>query len=174
MLLSGSGTYLLVAISAAIASYVLAHRKGLNAVGWAWASLFLIVPGVILPFVNTRRAPRSPAGISDDNWRALLAYDPGIKAAAARLAPFGAPALDDLRRAWESVPHQDALPDMVSDIEARWSAHTSAGLTHVEVRDGVAVLQDATGRYHVGGRQTADLATARLMATASARRARKT
>lgn len=136
MLLPASGTYFLVAITAALASYVVAHRKGLNAVGWAWASLFLLVPAVILPFVRTRRASAPPAGIPDANWHALLAYDPEIKAAAARLAPFGAPALDDLRRAWEAVPNKGALPEMVSDIEARWSVRASAGLTHVETRDG--------------------------------------
>ncbi|MCJ2007961.1 hypothetical protein [Methylobacterium sp. J-092] len=172
MLLSASGNYLLVALIAAAASYVLAHRKGLNAVGWAWASLFLIVPALILPFVRTRQTSASSAGIPDANWYALLAYDPEIKAAVARLALFGAPAVDDLRRAWDAVPNKDALPEMVSDIEARWSAYASAGLTHVETRDGVAVLQDAVGRYHVDGRQTADLGNARLLASAGARRAR--
>ena len=172
MLLSASSTYLCIALIAAAASYVLAHRKGRNAVGWAWAALFLIVPALILPFVRARRAPASSPVIPDESWHALLTYDPEIKAAAARLAPFGAPALAELRRAWEAVPDRRALPAIVSDIEARWSAQAGAGLTHVETRDGVAVLQDAAGQYHVGGRQTVDLATARLRASANARRAR--
>lgn len=170
MLLSATGSYFLVALIAGVAGYVIAHRKGLNAVGWGWASLLLIVPAVILPFVRPRRALDRPQAVPDETWHALLAYDPAIKAAAARLARFGAPAMEELRQAWATVPDKAALPDMVTTIEARWSALAGAGLMHVETRDGVAVLQDGAGRYHVAGRQTADLATARLMASANARR----
>lgn len=172
MLFSASGTYVFIALLAAAASYVMAHRKGLNADGWAWATLFLIVPVAILPFVRSRRATGPATTLPDEGWNALLTYDPEIKAAAARVSPFGSAALDELRQVWRAVPDKRALPAMVSDVEARWSAQASAGLTHVETKDGVAVLQDAAGRYYVGGRQTADLATARLMAAASARRSR--
>lgn len=171
MLLSATGSYFLVALIAGVAGYVIAHRKDLNAVGWGWASLLLIVPAVILPFVHPRRAPDRPQAVPDETWQALLAYDPAFKAAA-RLAPFGAPAMEELRQAWTTVPDKAALPDMVTTIEARWAAHADAGLIHVETRDGVAVLRDGASRYHVAGRQTADLATARLMASAGARRAR--
>lgn len=172
MLLSASGAYFLVALIAAVVSYIVAHRKGLNAVGWAWASLLLIVPAAILPFVHSRPKPERSRGVPDETWQALLAYDPDFKATVVQLAPYGAPALDELRQAWAVVPDKGALPAMVSAIEARWSGYTAAGLTHIETRDGVAVLQDAAGRYHVGERQTADLGTARLIASASARRAR--
>lgn len=170
MLLSATGSYFLVALIAGVAGYVIAHRKGLNAVGWGWASLLLIVPAVILPFVRPRQAPDRSQAVPDETWHALLAYDPAFKAAAARLAPFGAPAMAELRQVWAMVPDKAALSDMVTAIEARWAAHAGAGLIHVETRDGVAVLRDAAGRYHVAGRQTADLATARLMASACARR----
>ncbi len=172
MLLSASGAYFLVALIAAAVSYVVAHRKGLNAVGWAWASLLLLVPAAILPFVPSRHKPERSSGVPDETWQALLAYDPDIKTAAGQIAPYGAPALDELRRAWAAVPDKGALPSMVSAIEARWSGYTAAGLTHVETQDGVAVLRDAAGHYHVGERQTGDLRTARLIASASARRAR--
>ncbi|AWB25703.1 MULTISPECIES: hypothetical protein [Methylobacterium] len=172
MLLSASGAYFLVALIAAAVSYVVAHRKGLNAVGWAWASLLLLVPAAILPFVPSRQRPERSSGVPDETWQALLAYDPDIKAAAGQLAPYGAPGLDELRRAWAAVPDKGALPAMVSAIEARWSGYTAAGLTYVETQDGVAVLRDAAGHYHVGERQTGDLRTARLIASASARRAR--
>ncbi|MGX7705162.1 hypothetical protein [Methylobacterium sp. Gmos1] len=172
MLLSASGAYFLVALIAAVVSYIVAHRKGLNAVGWAWASLLLIVPAAILPFVRSRQKPEQSSGVPHETWRALLAYDPDFKATVVQLAPYGAPALDELRRAWAAVPDKGALPAMVSAIEARWSGYTAAGLTHIETRNGVAVLQDAAGRYHVGERQTADLGTARLIASANVRRAR--
>lgn len=172
MLLSASGAYFFVALIAATVSYVVAHRKGLNAVGWAWASLLLLVPAAILPFVPSRQRPERSSSVPNETWQALLAYDPDIKAAAGRLALYGAPALDELRRAWAAVPEKGALPAMVSAIEARWSGYTAAGLTHVETQDGVAVLRDAAGLYHVGGRQTGDLGTARLIASASARRTR--
>jgi hypothetical protein len=168
MLFPASGTYVLVALLAA-ASYVMAHRKGLNAVGWAWATLFLIVPVVILPFVRSRRAPKPATARPDEGWNALLTYDPEIKGAAARLAPFGSVALDELRQVWRAVPDKRALPEMVSAIEARWAAQVEAGLAHVETRDGIAVLRDGSGRYHVGKRTTGDLATARLLAAAEAR-----
>ncbi|CAA2158524.1 hypothetical protein MBRA_03793 [Methylobacterium brachiatum] len=170
MLFSASGTYALVALLAAAASYVMAHRKGLNAVGWAWAALFLIIPAAILPFVRSRRAPNPETARPDEGWDALLAYDPEIKGAAARLAPFGSAALDELRQVWRAVPDKLALPEMVSAIEARWAQRAEAGLAHVETRDGIAVLRDGSGRYHVGVRTTGDLATARLLAAADARR----
>ena len=172
MLLSASGAYFFVALIAAAVSYVVAHRKGLNAVAWAWASLLLLVPAAILPFVPSRQRPERSSGILDETWQALLAYDPDIKAAAGQLAPYGAPALDELRRAWAAVPDKGALPSMVSAIETRWSGYTAAGLMYLETQDGVAVLRDAAGHYHVGERQTGDLRTARLIASASARRAR--
>jgi hypothetical protein len=75
-----------------------------------------------------------------------------------------------LRRTWGAVPEKRALPEMVSAIEARWAAQAEAGLVHVETRDGIAVLRDESGRYHVGERITGDLATARLLASAEARR----
>ncbi|CAA2159887.1 hypothetical protein MBRA_05067 [Methylobacterium brachiatum] len=170
MLFSASGTYVLVALLAAAAGYVMAHRKGLNAVGWAWTTLFLIVPVVILPFVRGRRATGPATALPDEGWNALLAYDPEIKTAAARLRPLDSVALDELRRAWRAVPDKRALPETVSAIEARWAARAEAGLAHVETRDGIAVLRDESGQYHVGERTTGDLATARLLASAEARR----
>ncbi len=172
MLLSASGAYFLVALIAAAVSYVVAHRKGLNAVGWAWASLLLLVPAAILPFVPSRQRPERSSGLPDETWQALLAYDPDIKAAVGRLSPYGAPALDELRRAWAAVPDKGALPSMVSAIEARWSGYTAAGLTHVETQDGVCGAAGRSGALSRRRASTGDLRTARLIASASARRAR--
>ena len=99
MLLSSTGSYILGALIAGVAGYVMAHRKGLNAVGWGWASLLLIVPAVILPFVRSRRASDQSQTVLDETWHALLAYDPAFKAAAVQLAPFGAPTTEELRQA---------------------------------------------------------------------------
>ncbi len=150
----------------------MAHRKGLNAVAWAWASLLLLVPAAILPFVPSRQRPERSSSVPDETWQALLAYDPDFKAAAGQLAPYGAPALDELRRTWAAVRDKAALRRWSRAIEERWSGYTAAGLMYVETQDGVAVLRDAAGHYHVGERQTGDLRTARLIASASARRAR--
>ena len=95
MLFSASRTYFVIALIAAAASYVMAHRKGLNAPGWAWGSLFFVFPVVILPFVRSRRALPPPE--LDDRWQSLSIYDPEIKAAISQLTPLGLPAIEDLR-----------------------------------------------------------------------------
>lgn len=169
-----SGTYFLAVVVAAMVAYVLAHRKGLNAPGWAWATLFLIVPVLLLPFVKSRLPEATPTGDLGARWDALAAYDPDVKAAVARLAPLGegAGAGDELRRLYGQVQDKAALPAIVVDLERKWAGYAALGLAKCETRAGVDILRDAQGLYHVAGRQSGDLRTARAMATAAARRAR--
>ncbi|WP_245930807.1 hypothetical protein [Methylobacterium radiodurans] len=75
--------------------------------------------------------------------------------------------LNAVGRGWAELPTIGMLPTMVADVEARWAANASPSFTHVEAREGGAVMGDAGGQYHVGERDIDDLAAA-----ASARRAR--
>lgn len=68
--------------------------------------------------------------------------------------------LNAVGRGWAELPTIGMLPTMVADVEARWAANASPSFTHVEAREGGAVMGDAGGQYHVGERDIDDLAAA--------------
>lgn len=153
-------------------AYVLAYQKGLNAPSWAWASLFFVIPVLLLPFVKSRLPEGSSARASGPQWDVLAAYDPDVRAAIDRLAPLGQDAIEDLQRLYTQVDDKGVLSDIVADLERKWTGYATLDMIKVEVHEGVDIMRDAQNTYHVAGRQTGDLRTAQAMASASARRAR--
>lgn len=161
---------LAVGVLCAVVGYRLATARRRNAVLWAFAC-FVFPPALGILFITPRAIAASEAYKAlDARWDSLTRYDPDIRAAAERLGPLGAEAVERFKRLYAEQPDKGAIPLIVADIEGTWANRVDMGLRRQEMHKGVEILIDPSGLFHVEGRTTRDLATARVLATGAARR----
>lgn len=161
---------LAVCVLCAVVGYRLATARRRNAVLWAFAC-FVFPPALGILFITPRAIADSEAFKAlDARWDSLTRYDPDVRAVVERIGPLGPEAVDRFKRLYAEQQDKGAIPLIVADIEAAWANRADQGLRPHETHKGVEILIDPTGLFHVEGRTTRDLATARVMATGAARR----
>ncbi len=119
--MSFTGLFLPLGLIAALIAWPLAGHKGRNPYRWS-VVCFLFFPALIALIVVKARQRAGDTPAFRERWTTLSVYDPDVRAAVERLGKLGPSAIDQFRLAYADVQTKDAIPLIVGDLEARWSA----------------------------------------------------
>ncbi|MFG1225279.1 YrzE family protein [Xanthobacter wiegelii] len=110
----------LIALVSGLIGGFLASSKGKNVFLWfILCAMFPLVGLIILLFSKNKAAQAAlPAGAYDAaRWNTLVSYDPELKAAADRLAPYGQSYVDQLARDFLALGDKAYLARIADQIE---------------------------------------------------------
>ena len=112
---------LLIALVSGLIGGFIANSKGKHVFLWfILCALFPLVGLIVLLLSKSNLQPPQAAlatsGYDDARWSALLAYDPDLKAAADRVAPYGQACVDRLARDFLALNDKSYLDRIVDEI----------------------------------------------------------